>query len=228
MKIGIIGSGNMGRSLGVRFAKVGHQVFFGARRAEAAEDAAALAGEGARAGSNDQAAAFGEVLIWTMRNTDPGQVLSDPRLLDGKTVVDLNNRNYAEEVKGGAWFDKAIGEALQENAPSAKVVKAFNTIAMEAFDTTPEALRRAGAQVFLAGGDTAAKEAVTQIAQDIGFGSVDLGTGAAAMRAAEALGDVIRLLIIDGGHGGRAHLGFSLLPEPDLDTIGARQDSNYR
>ena len=228
MKIGIIGSGNMGRSLGVRFAKAGHEVFFGARRAETAEAAAQLAGGGARAGSNEEAAAFGEVLIWTVRSTDPAEVLQDAGLLDGKTVVDLNNRNYAEDVKGGAWFETAIGEALQENAPAAKVVKAFNTIAMEAFDTTPEKLRQAGAQVFLAGEDAGAREAVSRIARDIGFGSVDLGAGVAAMRAAEALGDVIRLLIIDGGHGGRAHLGFSMLPEPDLDTIGTRQESKYR
>ncbi len=228
MKIGIIGSGNMGRSLGVRFAKVGHQVFFGARRAETAEAAAQLAGEGARAGTNDEAAAFADVLLWTIRSDDPTEVLTDPSLLNDKVVIDLNNRNYADDVKNGAWFDTAIGEMLQRNAPDAKVVKAFNTIAMEAFDTTPEKLREAGAQVFLAGNDADAKEAVARIAHDIGFGSVDLGSGAAAMRAAEALGDVIRLLIIDGGHGGRAHLGFSMLPEPDLDTIGTRQESSYR
>jgi predicted dinucleotide-binding enzyme len=86
------------------------------------------------------------------------------------------------------------------------VVKAFNTIAMEAFDIPPDDLRNAGAQTFLAGADAAAKGVVAQIAERLGFAAIDLGSGPAALRAAEALGDVIRLLTIDGGHGGRAHL----------------------
>ncbi len=228
MKIGIIGSGNMGRAVGVRLAQLGHPVTFGARRLEQAQSAASVAGHGATAGDNEAAARFGEVLVWTIRETDPAAVFADPSVLDGKTVLDLNNRNYAEEVKTGAWLTEAIAERLQKTAPTARVVKALNTIAMETFDTSADALRAAGAQSFIAGDDAEAKTKVAALLADLGFTAVDLGTGPAALRAAEALGDVIRLLMIDGGHGGRAHLTFGTLPVPDLSTIGERADSNYR
>ncbi|MEO1328897.1 MAG: NAD(P)-binding domain-containing protein [Pseudomonadota bacterium] len=232
--IGVIGSGNMGRALGVRLAKLGYPVFFGARRLEQAEAAAARAGAQpesqarAQAGSVDAAAAFGELLIWTMRETDPAKVLADPALLNGKTVIDLNNRNFADDVRGGAWFEASIAGALQVNAPEARVVKAFNTLAMTVFDTDPAALAAAGAQTFLAGADPDAKAETAGLAEAMGLGAVDLGDGEAAFRAAEALGDVVRLLILDQGHGGQAHLGFSLLPEPDLGEIGGYEASSYR
>lgn len=228
MNIGIIGAGNMGRTLGVRLARTGHTVRFGARDIAQAERAARLAGGGAAAGGLDAAAAFGDVLIWTMREPDPARVLADPAILDGKIVVDLNNRDYAVEARTGAWFDQAIAERLQANAPGARVVKAFNTIAMESFDIPAEDLLRTGAQTFLAGDDAAAKDAVARIARDLGFIAVDLGGGPAAMRAAEALGDVIRLLMIDGQRGGRAHLILTALPQARLGEIGDRQESAYR
>ncbi|MEM1046973.1 MAG: NAD(P)-binding domain-containing protein [Pseudomonadota bacterium] len=228
MKIGIIGSGNMGRALGVRLASLGHEVLFGARRLDQAQAAADAAGAGVKVGDTDAAAGFGDVVIWTVRSSDPGEVLSDPMLLDGRIVVDLNNRDYATDVRQGHWFGEAIAERLQEAAPGARVVKALNTIAMETFNTASETLRSAGAQSFIAGRDEAAKAIVSELLNDLGFEAVDLGEGAAAFRAAEALGDVIRLLMIDGGRGGRAHLGLSVLPEPDLKSIGPRAPSKYR
>lgn len=226
MQIGIIGTGNMGRAIGVRLAGAGHNVFFGARRPDQVAAAAALTG-GAGHGSLDAAARFGEILVWTMREPDPARVLDDPTLLVGKVVLDLNNRDYAMEARQGGWFGEALAERLQAAAPGARVVKALNTIAMESFDTSPEALRAAGAQTFLAGHDPAAKDLVGALVRDLGFEPIDLGTGPAAFRAAEALGDVVRLLMIDGRRGGRAHLRLVTLPPPDLGTIGARAASSY-
>ena len=227
MKIGMIGSGNMGRAVGIRLAQLGHQVAFGARRPEQARAAADQAGHGAMGGDTDAAARFGDVLVWTVRETDPAAVLADASLLDGRTVLDLNNRDYAEGVKTGAWWTESIAERLQMAAPRARVVKALNTIAMETFDTAPETLRAAGAQSFVAGDDPAAKAAVGELLSDLGFLPVDLGSGSVSLRAAEALGDVIRLMMIDGGRGGRAHLTLGTLPAPDLSTVGERSASNY-
>lgn len=227
MKLGIVGSGNMGRALGIRFAQLGHQVFFGARRRAQANAAAASAGS-AHSGSNDEAAAFGEVLVWTMRESDPANILADPSLLAGRIVLDLNNRDYAHEVRTGAWFEAAIAERLQDAAPEARIVKALNTIAMESFDIPPDALRAAGAQTFLAGRDPDAKRMVAALVEQLGFEPVDVGDTVAAVRAVEALGDVIRLLMIDGKRGGRAHLKLVTLPPPSLNAVGSRQGSDYR
>ena len=227
MRIGIVGSGNMGRAIGVRLAGLGHDVLFGSREPRQGQDAAGLAGHGARSGTNDDAAAHGEVLVWTIRDPDPAAVLSAPALLDGRIVVNLNNRDYAREVQEGGWFGPAIAETFQANAPRARVVKAFNVVAMEALDTSPEKLRAAGAQVFVAGTEADAKQVVSGLLQELGFEAVDLGAASVAMRAAEALGDVVRLLMIGAGMGGRVNLQVRLLPEPDLGRIGQRAASNY-
>ena len=228
MRIGIIGTGNMGRAIGVRLAQLGHDVRFGSREPQQGRDAASLAAHGAQAGTNDDAARHGEVLVWTIRDPDPASVLSDPALLNGKVVVNINNRDYAREVQDGAWFEQAIAEAFQAHAPGAHVVKALNVVAMEALDTSPEKLRAAGAQIFIAGDNTGAKQTVSRLLGELGFETVDLGTGPVAMRAAEALGDVVRLLMIGAKMSGRANLQVRPLPEPDLGSIGQRAASNYR
>lgn len=228
MKIGIIGSGNMGRALGVRWAQLGHAVKFGARRIDQAQEAADRAGNGATAGSLDDAARFGDVVLWTLRETRVATVLANPALLDGKVVIDLNNRDYAEEASQGLTFGESIAERLQAAAPAARVVKAFNTIAMESFDIAPAELRAIGAQTFLAGYDAAAKKIVAELAADLGFAAVEGGAGTPALRAVEAMGDIIRLLMMGAGHGGRAHLRLIALPAPTAGAVGARQPSNYR
>jgi predicted dinucleotide-binding enzyme len=228
MRIGIIGTGNMGRAIGVRLAQIGHDVLFGSREPQQGQEAASLAAHGARAGTNDDAARHGEVLVWTVRDPDPASVLSNPAVLDGKVVANINNRDYAREVQDGTWFGPAIAEAFQAHAPRARVVKALNVVAMEALDTSPDKLRAAGAQVFVAGNNADAKQVVSGLLGELGFEAVDLGTGPVAFRAAEALGDVVRLLMIGAGRGGRANLQVRSLPEPDLGSIGQRAASSYR
>ena len=231
-KISILGTGNMGRALGLRFAAIGHHIFFAGRTPSGPpKDAAEQAGGSAQYGSLDDAAAFGDVLIWTTRERDPLKVFSSSEAvgeLDGKVIVDLNNRSYAGEVvdnDDSKWFDKSLGEMLQEHLPKANVVKAFNTIAMEVLDTSAESLRRSGAQIFLAGGDDHARAIVDGLVNDLGMESVDLGPGKVAMKCAEALGDVVRYLIIARKNGGRSNIGFRLLEKPDLGWLGMKRAS---
>ncbi|MEO0012329.1 MAG: hypothetical protein RLZZ535_718, partial [Cyanobacteriota bacterium] len=61
MKIGILGSGNMGRSLGILWAEQKHEVFFGARTVEKGKAIAESAGNNTQGGTNEQAAIFGNV-----------------------------------------------------------------------------------------------------------------------------------------------------------------------
>ena len=267
--IAILGSGNMGRALGTRLAATGYPVFFGSRRPEQAEAAASTANSAipstsssspspkAQHGSILDAAKFGKMLIWTMREQDPHRILGPsadvPSILSGKIIIDLNNRDYATEVAGEnagedgkqktRWFDMSLGEQLQESlrsagAKSAVVVKAFNTVAMEALDISASKLRESGAQIFVAstdddgrdgesGAGKKAREQVAAMTEALGWKATDLGSGPAAMRGAEALGDIIRWMIIKQGMGGRANIKIDLLPEPDLGHIGERQDSQY-
>ena len=91
MKIGIIGSGNMGRSLGIVWTELGHEVFFGGRDPEQARQAAGFTHGKARYGTNDEAAIFGDVLLYSLRGIDPSEALPQVDCLDNKIVIDLNN-----------------------------------------------------------------------------------------------------------------------------------------
>lgn len=87
MKIGIIGSGNMGRSLGILWAEQGHEVFFGAHTAKKGKDVADVAGQSTQGGINDEAAAFAEVLLYTVRGVNPAEVWTQINILDGKSTL---------------------------------------------------------------------------------------------------------------------------------------------
>ena len=99
MKIGIIGSGNMGRALGILWAEQGHEVFFGARTTEKGQDVAAIAGHKTQGGSNDEAAAFGAVLLYTVRGVNPAEVFSSLSVLDGKVLIDCNNQERTSRIR---------------------------------------------------------------------------------------------------------------------------------
>jgi predicted dinucleotide-binding enzyme len=226
MRIGILGAGNMGRAIGLRAASLGHELMFGARRSEQARKAAALADAEARTGSIAEAAEFGEVVLWTMREIDPTSVLDDASSLDGKLVLDPNNRDYAREVAPGRLPGRSLGEMLQAALPNAKVVKCFTTIPMETFNCSPQELRLAGAQTFIAGDDADAKRKAVALIGQLGFLCIDLGSGPVAFRSAEALGDCVRHLMIDG-HMPLAHLRLGVLPTAGSILIGARVAGQY-
>lgn len=212
MRIGIVGVGPVGRTLGTVWARAGHEVAFGSRDpARAAEAARGLAG--ARATTQEQAAAFGEVVLWTPRGLMP----ADPESLAGKTVLDPNNRepgptgNYASPRPEGPSF----AEQLQAAAPRARVVKAFNTVVMRLLRENPERLRAAGAQVFLAGDDAEAKTVAAALAADAGLGAVDLG-GVEAAWLAETMADTFRQAMKTSPAGWRQALVFADLADgPD-------------
>jgi predicted dinucleotide-binding enzyme len=163
---------------------------------------------------------------------DPSKVFSGPEAiakLKGKVIVDLNNRSYLDDVlaDGGRWFDKSLGETLQENLPDSHVVKAFNTIAMGVLDTSKDSLKDSGAQIFVAGNDDKARKIVSELSDSLGLEAVDLGPGKVAMKAAEALGDVVRYFILERKWGGRANIGMRKLGAPDLNLVGPHIQSGY-
>lgn len=149
MKIGIIGSGNMGRSLGILWAEQGHDVFFGARTPEKGREVAAISGHKTQGGSNDQAAAFGAVLLYTARGVNPVEVFSSISILDGKVLIDCNNQEIPENFAYPA-ITQSLAEQLAAEVPKARVVKAFNTMAQELFELAPDPLKSYSVSVFVA------------------------------------------------------------------------------
>ena len=188
MRIGIVGVGPVGLTLGTSWARAGHTIAFGSRDPARAADAVTGLAD-ARAASQEEAAAFGEVVLWTPRDVMP----TDPDVLTGKIVLDPNNRgpdpdgSYASLRPEGP----SLAERLQAAAPRARVVKAFNTVVMRLLKEDPERLSSSGAQIFLAGDDAEAKTVAATLAADIGLGAVDLG-GLKSAWLAETMADAFR------------------------------------
>ena len=226
MKIGIIGSGNMGRSLGILWAEQGHEVFFGSRTTKKGKEVAEIAGHTTQGGSNDEAAAFGEVLLYTVRGVHPAEVFSSTSVLDKKILIDCNNQEIPENFDYPA-ITQSLAEKLAAEVPNAKVVKAFNTMAQELFELAPTPLKNYNVSVFVAGDDESAKQTVIQLAQEIGFQAINCGELRHA-RLIESAGDLIRLLMIQQQMGSYATISVHSLPPAETQRLGGRQTSNLK
>ncbi|BCL36461.1 NADPH-dependent F420 reductase [Nostoc sp. MS1] len=224
MKIGIIGSGNMGRSLGLLWAEQGHEVFFGARTKEKGQSVAAFVGHGTQGGTNDESANFGDVLLYTVRGINPAEVITSIDVLSGKILIDCNNFDIPE---GFAFSPivQSLAEKLASEVPNARVVKAFNTMAQEVFELAPSPLKDYQVSVFVCADDTQARKTVMQLAEDIGFVAVDCGELRHA-RLIEGLGDFIRFMMIGQLQNPYATISVNVLPAASEQRLGGRRASN--
>jgi 8-hydroxy-5-deazaflavin:NADPH oxidoreductase len=222
MKIGIIGVGNMGRALGLRWARGGHDALFGSRDLSKAKAVAADGSGSTQAGDFDAAAAFGEVILYTIRDHLPSSVIKEPQALSGKIVIDCNNSAILgldvpdPENRPGLHFTTPIpslAERLAADAPGARVVKAFNTMASQVIELDRDELARRRASVFLCSDDAHAKSIVKGLAEELGFIGVDCG-GLERAQLVEAVGDFIRFQIIEMGLGPFATISVNVATEP--------------
>ena len=203
MRIGIIGTGSIGRTLGRRWAPR-HEIVLGSRRPEAAEVLAAVAeaGKNARAAGVAEAAAFGDVVVLATPWRATLDVVRGAGDLAGKVIVDCTN-----PVGPGLRHALPSGsatEAIAAQVPSARVVKAFNTAGFEVF--ADPRFGDEAASLFLCGDDAAAKETVAGLARDVEMDPVDCG----GLVQARRLEELALLWISLAGQGGRAH-AFRLL-----------------
>ncbi len=196
MKIGTFGSGNMARALGGALAHVGHEVMIGSRDASKAEAIADEIGAGTRGGTNDEVAGFAEIVIHTVRS-GPSTFLRSVTDLDGKIVIDINNRDFPRTIKDSPLFP-SLYEQNRADVPNARLVKCFNTMAMEVFDHEPAELASFGVTAFIAGADEEARAVVARLARDIGLSPLDLG-GSDNADLVEMQADFIRAAMF--GHG---------------------------
>jgi hypothetical protein len=230
MKIGIIGTGNMGRALGLRWARVGHHVLFGSRDPSKAKAAAASGTVSTQAGNFDAAAEFGEVILYTIRDHLPSSVLEKPQALDGKIVIDCNNNAILgldipdPDHRPGLHFTTPIpslAERLAADVQNARVVEAFNTIPSKVIELDREKLAPHRISVFLCSDDAQAKSVVKGLAEELGFVGVDSGELERA-QLVEAVADFIRFQIIAMGRGPFATISVNLI-RPNAGEPAAKQ-----
>lgn len=224
MKIGLMGTGNMSRSLGILWAEQGHEVFWGSRDPSKAKSVAEFAGHKTQGGTNDEAAEFGEVIFYSVRGVMPSTVLSSTDSLSGKVILDCNNRDVPKGFAYGPLMDESLAEALAADLPNAHVVKAFNTMAQEVFELAPDPLKNHHVSVYICGDDLAARQTAITLASDIGFNPIDCGPLRSA-RLLESLGDFIRFMIGGMKLGPYATISVNVLPEASQQRLGGRQPS---
>ena len=185
MKIGILGSGDVGQSLGTGLVALGHDVKLGSRDAKNPKTAAwaKKAGAHASTGTFAEAAAFGEWIflatLWS--GTENAIQLANPKSFAKKIVVDATNPLVFEEGKPprlALGFDDSGGEQVQRWLPDAKVVKCFNTSGNAHF--VKPSFPGGPPDMFLCGNDASARKNVAELCQSFGWGVVDVGdiTGA--------------------------------------------------
>ncbi len=175
MRIGIIGSGNIGGTCARLFTEVGHEVILshsGPPETLGAEVAAL--GPHARAGTVEEAASAGEMVLlaipWRVRDALPRSQLR------GKIVIDAMNP-YAPDGSVYDLRDSTSSEEVAKTIPGARLVKAFNTLFAKDLASLgrrdlPLAQRTV---LFMAGDDEEAKRAVAELVREIGFAAVDTG-----------------------------------------------------
>src|SRR6266404_383050 len=178
MKVGILGTGDVGKALGNGFRATGHEVMMGSRDANNEKAVAWAKEKGASAGTFADAAKFGDVvvlaLLWS--GTENALRLAGPGNVAGKVVIDATNPlnfppNAPPELALG--HKDSGGEQVQRWLPSARVVKAFNIVGnahmyKPKFDGGPP-------DMFICGNDAAAKQTVTGILKDFGWPAIDIG-----------------------------------------------------
>lgn len=177
MKVGVLGSGNVGRSLGRGFVRHGHEAMIGSRTPAKLDDWVEEVGERGSAGDFAEAAAYAEVGVLAFAGSAAEDVLAlaGPERLAGKVVIDATNPlrmvNGAPELFVG--HTDSLGERVQRRIPDARVVKAFNTV-NNALMADPE-LPGGPPTMFMCGNDPEAKATVAEILEDFGWEPADIG-----------------------------------------------------
>lgn len=185
MKIGVIGAGRIGSTIGALWAKAGHEVMFSDRDAEQVKRAIdALEPESkarARAGSVAEAAAFGDaILIAVPYAALPAVQQQVGAQLKGKVVLDPNNPVPSRDGELGAKArEKGAGVSTAALLPGARVVRAFNSwgYSVMAREANRPAPRMA---IPVAADDAAALKLGMQLVADAGFDPVAAGSLAAS------------------------------------------------
>lgn len=175
LRIGTIGSGNVGSTLGRIWARAGHEVMFSSLDLEHDRKLAASIGPNARAGTPKEAAAFGEVVLVSV----PYRALPDVgkdvgSLLKGKIVIDTCNPFPSRDGEIANWArEKGAGLASQELLPGARLVRTFNAVSwMRMADAHKNAERTA---MPMASDDAEAVKVASELVREVGFEPVLIG-----------------------------------------------------
>ena len=193
MKIGILGTGIVGQTLGLKLVQLGHSVTIGTRdpsklnepkgrgsSARTLADWLTEAGPAASVGTFRDAAAYGELIINALSGAASFEVLRSvgEEYLNGKTLIDISNPIDVSRGFPLTLFVKdtdSLGEILQRAFPNLQVIKTLNTMGA-ALMVDPNLVGNGDHTVFVSGNDINAKAQVTELLRELGWRDIlDLG-----------------------------------------------------
>jgi 8-hydroxy-5-deazaflavin:NADPH oxidoreductase len=179
MNISILGTGNMATGLAVLFVKTDHTVTLGSRDAEMAKAVAKTVGNGVGGATLADAAVKADLVVLAVPFDAAAEVIRAAADLSGKTLVDITNPMTADYSALTIGHTTSAAEEIQKLAPTAKVVKAFNTVFASVLQADGKVAGRP-VTVFVAGDDADARKSVSDLAVSAGLEAVETGKLASA------------------------------------------------
>lgn len=177
MKVGILGTGDVGKALARGFVGLGHDVKIGSRDASKSSAIAKEVSGKASGGTFKDAASFGEIVVIATLGTAAVESIEQAGAdnFSGKLVIDTTNplehKNGKPQLAVG-WTDSG-GERVQRAIPKAHVVKCWNTVG-NALMYKPS-LPGGPPTMFIAGNDADSKARMSKLLTDFGWEAADLG-----------------------------------------------------
>src|SRR3954469_25397335 len=201
MRIGILGTGMVGQTIGTRLTQLGHEVRMGSREAgnEKARTWVMQAGPRASHGTFADTAAFGEVVFNCTSGDGSLSALkaAGESNLSGKVLIDVANPLNMKKIplpELTVCNDDSLGERIQRTFPNTKVVKSLNTMNCQLM-VDPKKVRGEH-DVFVCGNDADAKSTAKEILREFGWDNpIDLGDITAARGTEMLLPIWIRLMV---------------------------------
>jgi predicted dinucleotide-binding enzyme len=211
-KIAVIGTGNVGETLGTEFAALGHTIVYGSREPTRADvtELVAKTGHGATATTQREAVVGADIVVLAVPGVQAENVVKSLGDLTGKIILDPTNRVRRGSPDGWNDYDKPANansnaELVQAAAPGAKVVKAFNTLNVG--QMANPATAGGPITIPLAGDDPAAKATIAELVKGMGLEAVDVGP----LRFAHVLEE---MLVVWSNGLSRGRWNYYLRPQP--------------
>jgi predicted dinucleotide-binding enzyme len=177
MKIGIIGSGNIGGTAAKLFLSAGHEIAISnSKGPQSLQLFVESLGPGAKAMTVEKAVAFGDVILLAIPWRKKEELRSLPsELFENKIVIDATNP-YSENFEVIDLGNTTSSEEVAKQVPSTHLVKAFNTMYYATLRDGSHPPGEDRLVLFIAGDDANAKALVSKLIDDIGYVAVDTGS----------------------------------------------------
>lgn len=173
MKVGIIGAGDVGGTLGMRWRQKGHEIMFGIRNRQSRNVQKLIElDKNLQFAEIRETVAFGDVIVFAVPWTSVEETILIAGNLTDKILIDPTNP-LTPDLKGLALENTSAAETISKLAKSTRVVKAFNMIGAKTLNNLIYDSQRA--DLLICGDDNHAKQIVRELAIDIGFDVIDVG-----------------------------------------------------